>query len=303
MTNDSTPMFRALGYSQTLLNARKPGRLCRGRERWIEPIEITDDVEPIHRLMLTGACFTDDSAADALRGLPHSGIPLADIIQAIFPRRELLAFMEDGHPADIPDDATHVEMYEGHRAGGRVEALMVRWFKKINGMRELRALIPGDNPTRVRGLVVLDPNVEPDEELQSAIFLLCGMSTLDSPPAHYQPSALPEVLKFAKAVLLFHRDKHGPAIGVYSREPLKVEDRFAALAEKSGALWVRFEIPPMLARWDRALAELRTRWLATREEPFPVPPGAEPPPWAGGRRRRDRKSRRDALSREADGEE
>ncbi len=32
-------MIQALGYSQTPFNPHKPGRLCRGRERWIEAWE------------------------------------------------------------------------------------------------------------------------------------------------------------------------------------------------------------------------------------------------------------------------
>jgi hypothetical protein len=127
-------MIRALGYSQDPFDPYDPGRLCRGRERWIEPFEVDDDArgEPLERLVITGAAFSDDSAADALRGLPHSGLDLVQLITTLFPRKPLLAFMEDGHPADIPGDAEAVEAYEGYRAGGRQELGIVRWVLHVD---------------------------------------------------------------------------------------------------------------------------------------------------------------------------
>lgn len=280
-------MIRALGYSHNTFRADDPGRLCRGRERWIEPFELDEPSPEIHRLVLTGAEFSDDSAADAKRGLPHAGLDIATVLTTLFTRKSFVAFMEDGHPADIPEDAVGVEMYEGFRAGGRSEALFVRWFKEVSGLRELRDVLgPDPDGDRVRGFVVLDPDVELDEELRDRFFLLVGMGTLDSPPARFQPAALPEILSFARAVVLLHRDKQGPAIGVYSREPLKVDGRLETLCEKGDTLLVRFEIPPMLARWDRALAEARTIWESTRSEPFPVPVAPESSQWQPRRRRR-----------------
>jgi hypothetical protein len=195
--------------------------------------------------------------------------------------------MEDGHPADIPEGAIGVEMYTGHRAGGRSESLFVRWAKKVSGVRELREVLGTDLAhDKVRGFLVLDADITPTEEVLDRLFLLTGMSTLDSPPARFQPSALPDILQLGKAVALIHRDKHGPAVGFYSREPLNAEGRLSTLCEKESALFVRFAIPPMLARWDRALAELRTTWEATRSEPFPVPASERPSNWEPRRRRR-----------------
>jgi hypothetical protein len=295
-------MIRALGYSVNDFDATSPGRLCRGRERWIEPFEVEEAPEAMVRTVVTGAVFTDDSAADALRGIPHAGVDVAAVLNALFPRKQLLAFTEDGHPADIPEEAEGVELYTGHRAGGRSEALMVRWFKMASGLREFRALL-GDDPNeqRILGFALLDGDIEVDEPLFEKFFQLVGMSCLDSPPARFQPAVLPELLEIAKAVVLLHRDKHGPAIGVYSREPLSMDARLASLCDKNGALLVKFAIPPMLARWDRALAELRTEWLATREDEFPVPPAPEPSSWEPRRRDRRRRKRKsgDAESAEA----
>ncbi len=284
-------MIHALGYSETLFSPRDPGRLCRGRERWIEPYELPA-ADPsnvfIHRIVVSGAAFTDDGAADARRGLAFSGVDVADVITALFPRRGLLAFMEDGHPADIPADAQGVEAYEGYRAGGRTEVGQVRWHLAIESPQALRDLLGGHEAPasasrmaspadeRVRGFVVHDALADTDA-LAERIFPLVGFSTLDSPPARYQPSALPELLEIVDAVILLHRDKHGPAVAVYAREAItKLREKLEKLAEKGSILLVPFAIPPMLARWDRALAELRADWMRTHDDEFPVPPAPEP---------------------------
>ncbi|MCB9682752.1 MAG: hypothetical protein H6733_14900 [Alphaproteobacteria bacterium] len=292
-------MVRALGYSHNEFRPDNPGRLCRGRERWIEPYELEGDVRPAWRLVVSGAEFTDDSAADARRGVLHSGLDLAGLIAALLPRKELLAFMEDGHPADIPEGAEGVEMYTGHRAGGRSEELMVRWFKRVSGVTQIRELIGHDENPDVLGFALLDADVDIDDDVRQRFFALVGMGCLDSPPARFQPAALPDVLEVAKAVVLLHRDKHGPAVGVYSRTREPLEDRILALCDKEGALPVRFAIPPMLARWDRAIAEARTEWMSTHTEEFPVPVSPEPSTWEPRRPRRrgDRSALADEASR------
>jgi len=277
-------MVRALGYSNAPFKPFKPGRLCRGRERWIEswePEEGEAEVE-VHRLVISGAAFSDLSASDALRGFHHSGLDPADIIRRLFPRATMLAFMEDGHPADIPEDALGVEMYEGYRAGGRSDSAFVRWYVRAKGVAAFRTLI-GDTDDRVRGFAVLKPGTD-DEALFEALFPLVGMSTLDSPPARFQPGALPAVVKLVKALILLHRDKHGPSLGIYSEEPIDVGDKLVKACSTADTLLVPFAIPPMLARWDRALSELRADWNS--EEPFPVPEPEGGYSWENRRRRR-----------------
>lgn len=268
-------MIRALGYSQNRFDAKDPGRLCRGRERWIEPWDVAGEPPPMTRIVVSGATFTDDGAADARRGVPFSGLETAELVEALYPGRRLLAFMEDGHPADIPGDAEAVEAYEGFRAGGRQELGLVRWVLHVASTDRLRELLAGGAPDeRIRGFAVLGDEEVDEEELHDRIFRLVGFSTLDSPPARYQPSALPDVLELVEAVVLLHRDKHGPAVAVYARDvPFDLETRLRGLVGgRDGILLVPFAIPPMLARWDRALAELRAAWMASRSEEFPVPP-------------------------------
>jgi hypothetical protein len=290
-------MIAALGYSQTPFSPHKPGRLCRGRERWIEPWEAEESERmQLHRLMISGAAFSDESAADARRGVPHSGVSLANVIAALFPRKTMVAWMEDGHPADIPEDAVGIEAYEGYRDGGRSALGLVRWHMKLSGVGALRELLgEGLSPDeKVRGLVVLDGEVD-EEELAQRLFAFSGFSTLDSPPARYQPLALGPILDLVKAVVLLHRDKHGPALGIYVDEPIEGhEAKLAKLCDKAGALLVPFAIPPMLARWDRALHELRSDWMETRDEEWPVPAAPEGAGWNS----RDRRGRRRGKKKE-----
>lgn len=279
-------MVRALGYSENPFDVRDPGRLCRGRERWIEPYDVAEPAEPLVRTVVSGAAFTDDTAADARRTTDASGISLADTIDALFPDARFLAFMEDGHPADIPENAEGVEAYEGYRSGGRQELGLVRWTAHVQGRDAVAALL-GDQPDeRIRGFAVLPAKGKVDEDgLRDALFHLVGFSTLDSPPARFQPMALPDVLRFVPAVVVLHRDKHGPAVAVYSREPLPdlVGRLAAATRGVPDVLLVPFAIPPMLARWDRAIHELRARWDGPG--PFPVPRGTPVPDPRRGRRR------------------
>jgi len=293
-------MISALGFSETEFDPTNPGRLCRGRERWIDPwvFEEAEDVPGLYRTVISGARFTDDSAHDAQRGLRWSGIELAQAIAAFFPRKTLYAFMEDGHPADIPEDAQLVEAYTGYRAGGASEAMLVRWIRKVSGVREIRALL-GEDPERPQclGFVLPESGVAIDADLQEALYKLTGMSMLDSPPACFQPGAIPEVLEHAKALILLHRDKHGPAVAVYTRKPAELEGKMRTLAKKHKAVFIRFEIPPMLARWDRAIGDTKKHWDEEADGPFPIPVSDRPARWES--RRRNRRSRRQELADEA----
>ena len=76
-----------------------------------------------------------------------------------------------------------------------------------------------------------------------------------------------------KAAILLHLDKHGSVLGIYSEEKVEAEAVLQGLCDQCGGLLVPFAIPPMLARWDRALSELKAIWPDA--EAFPVPEAAE----------------------------
>jgi hypothetical protein len=92
-------------------------------------------------------------------------------------------------------------------------------------------------------------------------------------------------LEHCTALICVHQDKHGPALGVYTLESLDRTQALKALALEAGCLPVPFAIPPMLARWDRALYELRVEWNEEELGEFPVPAAEEASRW-GGRRLR-----------------
>jgi hypothetical protein len=117
-----------------------------------------------------------------------------------------------------------------------------------------------------------------NESFASALFLLTGFRSEGRPNRYFQPWGVPAVLEHVGAVALIHRDKHGPALGVYRSTPFDLEAISALLnQEHEQPLLVPFAIPPMLARWDRALSELRETWDTGALGDFPVP-AAEPRP-------------------------
>ena len=118
------------------------------------------------------------------------------------------------------------------------------------------------------------------EPLLAAMYALIGMGDVDDRPSRrYCPTAIPDVLEHVDAVVLFHLDKHAPALSIYTRAPLESDGVLDLAARAVGAFPVPFAIPPMLARWDRALYELRMDWDPDRDGEFPVPPADD----AGGR--------------------
>ncbi len=261
-------MIQALGVSLTPFDPGDPGRLCRGRERWVEGFPI-DPVPALSRLVVSGATFTDDTARDARRGLPFSGYSVGAVLDVLFPGQPVVAFCEQGEPGDLPDGACLVEIHEQPRYGGRRIDRCARW----------RIVLP--DPAAVDGLLAsfvpdgFVPGAEaPGPALEEAIFVLTGHGDrLASPVRRYQASALPDVLAQVPWVALLHADKHGPALALYSSAPLPgATGALERLAARSGLLAVPFSIPPMLARWDRALYEMRLAWPPGRGD-FPVPPG------------------------------
>ena len=143
---------------------------------------------------------------------------------------------------------------------------------------QMAELIAGDI---VDGFLVA-PELPLPAELNEAIYLLTGQGN-DSkwPVARFQPLAMKEILAHCKALICVHQDKHGPAIGIYTLEPIECTSALCALAMEAGCLPVPFAIPPMLARWDRALYELRVQWNEDELGEFPVPPASEASRWGG----------------------
>lgn len=236
--------------------------------------------ERVNRLVISGANFSDDSARDATRGLVEAGVTAEALLKTIFPRRPVHAFREVGDPLALPAEMLVEEDWTYTPQGGARRAPAVRWLASIQ-KEDADVYMLGEKGGMARPKAdgfLIDARLGP--ELEDALFQLVGFSDPDGRPAlFYNAMGIPAVLKHCRALVLFHLDKHGPAFIVYTTEPLDVAEALIDLARKAKSFAVPFSIPPMLARWDRALYELRMRWDADADGPFPVPPAED----AGGR--------------------
>jgi hypothetical protein len=297
-------MVRALGYSHSSFDPCNPGRLCRGRERWVDAYPL-DDRPELYRLVISGATLSDDSARDARRGLVFSGLSTGDVAHALFPGATFVAMAEDAHPREIPDQADGVEHYDLRQSGGPLHQWAVRWSlicqdeadiddateagaECILVLPELPDEAPGHSVTQEVPLA--DDPIERGpglpKSLQGGLHLLLGHRTEGPPSRHFQATALPDLLTQAIAVILVHQDKHAGCIGVYLNAiPEDLDGVLQRACDGVGALSVPFAIPPMLARWDRALWELRQKWDPEINGDYPVPP-AQDVHYGWSRRRR-----------------
>ena len=316
-------MHQAIGYCASAFYPSEPGRLCRGRERWIDSFEV-EAAEPIHRLVISGATFTDDSARDAQRGLLYSGIDAPTLIRQIFPEAHVMAWAEDANPQQVPELARGLESYDQAMCRGPLRRWAVRWSMVCEEDEHIRQAMQAgsdvfvifDSPPpeaeqselRSSGMPPLaDSHLDLqnqggfNEAFRGLLFLLTGYRN-DGPPFRgFQPTALPELLgqEGVVAVILVHQDKHAPCIGIYANgDGQGLLDRLQALGPEKGTLVVPFAIPPMLARWDRALWELRQIWDADTLGEFPVPESDDSRSWG----RRHQAYAAEAENSDADGE-
>ena len=132
-------MIHAVGWSNTTFEPARPGRLCRGRERWVEAWE-EEQAPSLWRLVLSGAVFTDDSARDALRGLTRCGVDIGGMLKALFPEDSLLAFKEEGELARIPDYVETEDQWWAWRSGGQRRDPCQRWRSVVEDPEEIGRL-------------------------------------------------------------------------------------------------------------------------------------------------------------------
>ncbi len=297
-------MVRAFGFCNDQFDTGHPGRLCRGRERWIEGIPDTPPVR-LARAVCSGAVFSDDSARDAHRGFAYAGVSAGGLLEALFPGEPVLGFCEAGDPLALPAEMVLEEDWTRAINGGARSAAAVRWVAPVSGTM-VDQWIAGEKDglacPRADGFLIGVRSM--NEVVADALFRLVGYGEPDSVPAwKYCPDGLGPALAVARAVVLLHLDKHGPTVAIYTRDPLESDGVFDLAARAAGAFPVPFAIPPMLARWDRALYELRMDWDAEQDGEFPVPPADD----AGGRwsarRRQFEEDREEPGGAEAGSEE
>ena len=120
-------MVLGLGYSNTDFETAHPGRLCRGRERWIQRWE--DPGCTLKRLVISAA-FSDDSARDAVRGLTCISVDIGRLVRTL-PEERLVAFKEEGQLPDVPGEVGDEGQYWAPRDGGRVVEPRQRWTMEV----------------------------------------------------------------------------------------------------------------------------------------------------------------------------
>ena len=258
------------GYSQTVFSIHRPDRLCRGREYWIyQPDEVEEDV--VFRTVISGTTILDQEIRHLSRGIRCSGHSLGDIASVIFPQK-LVGWVEEGDPNQVPSNACGVELYQISRANAKVNKWSARYEVMIRadelddlvdlGMdawvvnpssRDKEEPIPENRPYPVG----IDEELHSPilcEGLRNAMFWLTGHRNPQNQQACFQPVAIPEVLKYCDALVLLHKDKHDVCLGIYTLDS-EFELSTDQIQEKLSSLVIPFSIPPMLARWDRALKE------------------------------------------------
>ena len=102
-------MVQAIGYVTETFDPASPGRLCRGRERWIEyeTMGAADEYPDLHRVVLSGATFSDDRARDARRGLNFGPIDIWSLLRVLLGDGLLIAYCEEGHPHEVPENVAN----------------------------------------------------------------------------------------------------------------------------------------------------------------------------------------------------
>ena len=105
------------------------------------------------------------------------------------------------------------------------------------------------------------------EALRKGMYALVGQRLGGNAIARFQPMAIEDILGSCEALVLLHRDKHDYCLGIYSQAEWELN--IADIEEALSVLMIPFSIPPMLARWDRAIADLRKKWQ--KDTPFPIP--------------------------------
>ena len=285
-------MIAAIGYNTSTFFPDNPDRLCRGRERWIDSQLLeTIENEPLHRVVISGACFQDDSARNALRGIRCADISHGDLLRSLFVTADIVGWAEDADPTKIPGSATGVELAQRNVPFGSVGTWFARYELVCDSAEKIETAV-----TAGVDVFLINPKLREDEEtftnfselpplhgeqslppvlsddLRNKLFYLTGSRTGYRSFCRFQAAALPDLLEDCDCVVLLHHDKHDYCFGLYTKNSLQMDELVQSIEERLGLIVVPFSIPPMLARWDRAIWELRRRWDSDKNGSFPIPP-------------------------------
>lgn len=266
-------MTAILGYFHRDFQTSYPRKLCRRRERWIESPP-TDESSPlIYRLVISASARPLEEER-TFYGLEASGFNIAQIIGSLFENSGIYAWTEESPSSQTPQDASGVEFFEVSRPGVPLRTWFSRWELKCESSEDI---------TRARGLgsdvLVINPiyrepsepvqpimpladlfeggdisyrNPDLSEKLRDALFFLTGQREGGDSMERYLPAAIDDILECAEAVVLFHADRDSDCVAIYAKSELHPQiERLQAYAASEAFVLSPFEVPPMVARWER----------------------------------------------------
>jgi hypothetical protein len=173
-------MIRAFGFCNDTFDTHSPGRLCRGRERWIEGLPDTSPTR-LARTVCSGAVFSDDSARDAHRGFRYSEVGAGALLRSLFPGSRIFGFCESGDPRALPAEMVVEEDHVRAIAGGIRAEPAVRWVAPVRNAEDVDTWIEGEKDgmaaPRADGFVILHSPVKP--ALVEALVAMSGFLQRD----------------------------------------------------------------------------------------------------------------------------
>ena len=171
-------MIAAIGYNTSTFFPSNPDRLCRGRERWIDSSRQDGDGQEsssLHRIVISGACFQDDSARNAMRGIRCANITNGDLIRSLFDTETIVSWAEDANPKTVPSQASGVELSQRATPFGPVRTWFARYEVKCDEIEDINVAIAGG-----ADVFLINPVLRKEDEDVSVITEL--------PPQHGETS-------------------------------------------------------------------------------------------------------------------
>ena len=266
-------MTAILGYFHRDFQTSFPRKLCRRRERWIESPPVDEPSPLIHRLVISAA-IRKEGLKRPLYGLESAEVSIEALLWSLFQSEKICAWTEETPSSLTPADASGVEYFEVSRPGVPLRTWFSRWELDCVQSTDIQRAIqlgsdvfvinpkerpegetvfpemPIETPYEGPEVVFKDP-IFP-ERLREGLFFLTGHREGGDSMERYLPAAIDDILEQADAVVLFHADRDSDCVAIYAKtELLEQIEKLKAFTEAEALPISEFEVPPMVARWDR----------------------------------------------------
>ena len=266
-------MTAIIGYFHRDFQTSFPRKLCRRRERWIESPPVDEPSPLIYRLVISAA-IRKEGLKRPLYGLEEAEVSVDSLLWHLFQDETISAWTEETPSSLTPRDAAGVEFFEVSRPGVPLRTWFSRWELECRRQMDIRRAInlgsdvfvinpkprsegeailpamPIETPFEGPDLVFKDPSFP--EKLREGLFFLTGHREGGDSMERYLPAAIDDILAHAEAVVLFHADRDSDCVAIYSKTKLNAFiERLKSFADAFEFPLSEFEVPPMVARWDR----------------------------------------------------